>query len=216
MSVTNLSFFPPATEWCNAYYSAGRTSRFACNICGKNFLHPDSLKHHRSTHRGETRCPICHIVLSRIFNLKRHILAMHQHWFSVLYLLHQPGLKLFYDRVSQCLNAVWIFSVYNTRLHVCTKSMWYISFARHFYLFHDIICYEFPLCLPASRGWGCVSILKQQYWKIVKPIVIRLRLHLKVLFCSVTSVSVRKWIMLFVGFHRYFYLLVSSKSHNMG
>jgi hypothetical protein len=76
-------FFPPTTEWSDAYYSAGGTARFACNICGKKFLHPDSLKHHRSAHRGETQCPVCHIVLSRIFNLKRHILTMHQQWFAV-------------------------------------------------------------------------------------------------------------------------------------
>ena len=51
--------------------------RFSCDLCGKKFRHRDSLKHHWSSHRGQTVCPICQKVFGRLFTMKRHIMRMH-------------------------------------------------------------------------------------------------------------------------------------------
>lgn len=48
-----------------------------CDICGKGFCHQISVALHRNLHRGATRCPICNVVFSRTYNMKRHIQFVH-------------------------------------------------------------------------------------------------------------------------------------------
>jgi hypothetical protein len=51
-----------------------------CDICGKGFCHQISVALHRNLHRGATRCPICNVVFSRTYNMKRHIQFVHGNW----------------------------------------------------------------------------------------------------------------------------------------
>ncbi|KAL6442188.1 hypothetical protein ACFW04_002459 [Cataglyphis niger] len=59
---------------------------FRCRICWKGFKHPMSLTLHKDLHTGQTRCPICQRIFSRSYDMKAHLLRIHQrqHTFSVL------------------------------------------------------------------------------------------------------------------------------------
>ncbi|KAJ8878465.1 hypothetical protein PR048_019043 [Dryococelus australis] len=42
------------------------TSIFMCSVCGKQFLKRQYLSKHMAVHKGQTECPICHKILSRV------------------------------------------------------------------------------------------------------------------------------------------------------
>jgi uncharacterized C2H2 Zn-finger protein len=50
---------------------------FACEVCGKVFKHPDSLRQHHKAHTGETKCPVCYMVMSRKYELRVHLRKRH-------------------------------------------------------------------------------------------------------------------------------------------
>ncbi|KAJ9587694.1 hypothetical protein L9F63_018874, partial [Diploptera punctata] len=50
---------------------------FDCSVCGKVFRHPKSLRQHRKTHTGETKCPVCYMVMSRKYELRVHLRKRH-------------------------------------------------------------------------------------------------------------------------------------------
>ena len=50
---------------------------FQCDLCPQWFRARKSLNHHLEVHLGRTRCPVCHMVLSRKFALKRHMARAH-------------------------------------------------------------------------------------------------------------------------------------------
>nr|CAD7433013.1 unnamed protein product [Timema monikensis] len=50
---------------------------FSCGVCGKTFRHQISVKLHQTLHQGNTVCPLCGIVLSRTYSLKRHLTTVH-------------------------------------------------------------------------------------------------------------------------------------------
>nr|CAD7267905.1 unnamed protein product [Timema shepardi] len=50
---------------------------FSCGVCGKRFRHQISVKLHQTLHQGNTVCPLCGIVLSRTYSLKRHLATVH-------------------------------------------------------------------------------------------------------------------------------------------
>ncbi|XP_043275558.1 protein bric-a-brac 2-like isoform X7 [Venturia canescens] len=51
--------------------------RWVCDVCGRAYTRSDSLVHHRSIHRGETTCPICNRIFSRMYDMRRHLLRKH-------------------------------------------------------------------------------------------------------------------------------------------
>jgi len=53
------------------------TKTFACEVCGKVFKHPDSLRQHHKAHTGETKCPVCYMVMSRKYELRVHLRKRH-------------------------------------------------------------------------------------------------------------------------------------------
>jgi len=59
--------------------------KFVCKLCGKKFGRHDSLTHHKSLHQGHTKCPVCQMVFSRVFSLRRHMLTVHKIWMELLY-----------------------------------------------------------------------------------------------------------------------------------
>ncbi|XP_046419017.1 protein bric-a-brac 2-like isoform X4 [Neodiprion fabricii] len=56
---------------------------FRCRICWKGFKHPMSLTLHKDLHTGQTKCPICHRIFSRSYDMKAHLLRIHKCSFSV-------------------------------------------------------------------------------------------------------------------------------------
>ncbi|XP_015596548.1 protein abrupt isoform X2 [Cephus cinctus] len=56
---------------------------FRCRICWKGFKHPMSLTLHKDLHTGQTKCPICHRIFSRSYDMKAHLLRIHKCTFSV-------------------------------------------------------------------------------------------------------------------------------------
>ncbi|XP_023287944.1 broad-complex core protein isoforms 1/2/3/4/5 isoform X2 [Orussus abietinus] len=50
---------------------------FRCRICWKGFKHPMSLTLHKDLHTGQTKCPICHRVFSRSYDMKMHLMRIH-------------------------------------------------------------------------------------------------------------------------------------------
>ncbi|XP_043227969.1 broad-complex core protein isoforms 1/2/3/4/5-like isoform X10 [Amphibalanus amphitrite] len=50
---------------------------FRCDQCPQWFRTRKSLGYHSAVHQGRTRCPVCHLVLSRKFALKRHLASAH-------------------------------------------------------------------------------------------------------------------------------------------
>ncbi|XP_044726947.1 protein bric-a-brac 2-like isoform X2 [Chrysoperla carnea] len=54
------------------------TTLFPCSKCMKVFRHPNSLRLHLQLHTGGTKCPICAAVMSRKFELKKHMFKKHQ------------------------------------------------------------------------------------------------------------------------------------------
>lgn len=48
-----------------------------CSVCGKKFTHKKSLELHMVVHAGKTECPVCKKVLSRQYELKRHLRNSH-------------------------------------------------------------------------------------------------------------------------------------------
>jgi hypothetical protein len=69
------------------------TKTFACEVCGKVFKHPDSLRQHHKAHTGETKCPVCYMVMSRKYELRVHLRKRHNiiQWyqFAVIHNLTQ-------------------------------------------------------------------------------------------------------------------------------
>ncbi|XP_033227762.1 protein bric-a-brac 2-like isoform X3 [Belonocnema kinseyi] len=51
--------------------------RWICDTCGKTYSRGDSLAHHRSIHRGDTVCPICHAVFTRKYTMRCHMVNVH-------------------------------------------------------------------------------------------------------------------------------------------
>jgi uncharacterized Zn-finger protein len=58
---------------------------FVCKLCGKKFGRHDSLTHHRRFHQGHTTCPVCQMVFSRVFTLRRHMLKVHKTLMKLLW-----------------------------------------------------------------------------------------------------------------------------------
>jgi hypothetical protein len=60
------------------------TKTFACEVCGKVFKHPDSLRQHHKAHTGETKCPVCYMVMSRKYELRVHLRKRHNiiQWYN--------------------------------------------------------------------------------------------------------------------------------------
>lgn len=56
---------------------------FRCRICWKGFKHPMSLTLHKDLHTGQTKCPICHRIFSRSYDMRAHLLRIHKCSFSV-------------------------------------------------------------------------------------------------------------------------------------
>jgi hypothetical protein len=52
-------------------------AEFCCETCGKSFRNRGSLKHHWSTHRGQTKCNFCGKVFARVHTLKLHMFNKH-------------------------------------------------------------------------------------------------------------------------------------------
>nr|CAD7456644.1 unnamed protein product [Timema tahoe] len=50
---------------------------YACNQCHKMFKHPASLRQHFKAHTGETKCPLCHAVMNRKYELREHMRRRH-------------------------------------------------------------------------------------------------------------------------------------------
>ena len=50
---------------------------FRCDQCPQWFRTKKSLGYHSEVHQGRTRCPVCQLVLSRKFALKRHLASAH-------------------------------------------------------------------------------------------------------------------------------------------
>jgi len=61
--------------WTSNYKDLG--TGFACDVCAKTFDCQTSLTHHMRSHTGQTSCPVCGKVLSRIAHLKRHMEKIH-------------------------------------------------------------------------------------------------------------------------------------------
>lgn len=53
-----------------------------CGVCGKSFKTRDSLYKHRKIHIGQTKCPICFRVLSRLSHKRRHMQTKHPENFT--------------------------------------------------------------------------------------------------------------------------------------
>uniref|UniRef100_A0ABD2XEU0 Broad-complex core protein n=1 Tax=Trichogramma kaykai TaxID=54128 RepID=A0ABD2XEU0_9HYME len=51
---------------------------YRCRICWKAFKHPISLTLHKDLHTGQTRCPICHRIFSRSYDMKVHLMRIHK------------------------------------------------------------------------------------------------------------------------------------------
>ncbi|XP_017755321.1 PREDICTED: broad-complex core protein isoforms 1/2/3/4/5-like isoform X2 [Eufriesea mexicana] len=51
--------------------------RWVCDVCGRTYNRGDSLAHHRSIHRGDTICPICHTIFTRKYTMRCHMLNVH-------------------------------------------------------------------------------------------------------------------------------------------
>ncbi|XP_011506164.1 PREDICTED: zinc finger and BTB domain-containing protein 49 isoform X3 [Ceratosolen solmsi marchali] len=51
---------------------------FRCRICWKGFKHPISLTLHKDLHTGQTRCPICQRIFSRSYDMRVHLLRIHE------------------------------------------------------------------------------------------------------------------------------------------
>ena len=51
---------------------------FPCNICGKVFTTPGSLRNHDKIHTGATHCTICGKKLATISSLNRHVSHYHK------------------------------------------------------------------------------------------------------------------------------------------
>jgi len=51
--------------------------KFSCDICGAVYKHAPNLTAHKKIHLGETRCDLCHKVLSRKSNFHRHLMMVH-------------------------------------------------------------------------------------------------------------------------------------------
>ncbi|XP_043275557.1 protein bric-a-brac 2-like isoform X6 [Venturia canescens] len=54
-------------------------NQWVCDVCGRSYSRRDSLTHHRSIHKGQTRCPICQRVFSRIYDMRLHLLRTHNY-----------------------------------------------------------------------------------------------------------------------------------------
>lgn len=54
------------------------SERFHCHQCGKVFRHRDSLAHHKLTHQGQTTCPYCSKVFSRMYTMRIHVMKVHK------------------------------------------------------------------------------------------------------------------------------------------
>lgn len=71
--------------------AAGKTTTlFPCSKCMKVFRHPNSLRLHLQLHTGGTKCPICAAVMSRKFELKKHMFKKHQITETLVIIFHFP------------------------------------------------------------------------------------------------------------------------------
>jgi hypothetical protein len=69
------------------------TKTFACEVCAKVFKHPDSLRQHHKAHTGETKCPVCYMVMSRKYELRVHLRKRH----NIIQWYESPVLQKFID-----------------------------------------------------------------------------------------------------------------------
>ncbi|CAG0921701.1 unnamed protein product [Notodromas monacha] len=56
---------------------SGKGKEVTCGQCGKAYVNIRSLQMHRKVHTGETTCPICHKIMNRTSDIKRHIQMVH-------------------------------------------------------------------------------------------------------------------------------------------
>ena len=57
--------------------AGGGSARLQCAVCGRSFRSESSWYQHRRTHQGLTQCPVCGRRLSRVFDLRRHLVTTH-------------------------------------------------------------------------------------------------------------------------------------------
>jgi len=57
--------------------TSGSPAKYVCNECGKVFSRNDSFAHHKTIHKGQTRCPICQKLFSRKYTMMSHLLIIH-------------------------------------------------------------------------------------------------------------------------------------------
>lgn len=97
---------PPQHSSC-AVHMFNETGRnvYACPICGSHYKFRTSLHCHMQTHKIQPMCPICHTVLNRKYDLRRHLRNVHKidDWW-----LQQILLK--FDLSGLICLCIWLYS----------------------------------------------------------------------------------------------------------
>lgn len=57
--------------------TSGSPAKYVCNECGKVFSRNDSFAHHKTIHKGQSRCPICQKLFFRKYTMMSHLLIIH-------------------------------------------------------------------------------------------------------------------------------------------
>ncbi|XP_020295981.1 longitudinals lacking protein, isoforms H/M/V-like isoform X2 [Pseudomyrmex gracilis] len=79
VSASGVAESVPDDDYGQSGATADTGLLFRCRICWKGFKHPMSLTLHKDLHAGQTRCPICHRIFSRSYDMKSHLLRIHKH-----------------------------------------------------------------------------------------------------------------------------------------
>jgi len=71
---------PPPKHGSCVVHMFDETGRhvYACPICGSHYKFRASLNCHMQTHKIQPMCHICHTVLNRKYDLRRHLRNVHK------------------------------------------------------------------------------------------------------------------------------------------
>lgn len=77
-SISYLCYYAESYHESVLEFPDGDLVKFRCHVCWKGFKHPTSLTLHKDSHIGKTQCPICSRTFSRSYDMRNHLVKIHQ------------------------------------------------------------------------------------------------------------------------------------------